>query len=94
MWEIVKYCIDSREERNIMRVTKCRMADWIGHILRRNWLLKQITEGNTEGTKGREQRRKQLLDELKERIKYLNFKKERLDRNVWRTGFGRAMDLS
>jgi len=39
--------IESREMRNIMRAIASRMADWIGHILRRNWLLQHVTEGNT-----------------------------------------------
>ena len=28
---------------------KRRKANWIGHILRRNCLLKHVIEGNTEG---------------------------------------------
>jgi hypothetical protein len=49
---------------------KRRKAKWIGHILRRNCLLKHIIEGNIEirievtGRRGR--RRKQLLNYLKE----------------------------
>jgi hypothetical protein len=40
-------------------------ANWIGHILRRNCLLKHVTEGKIEGRRRRERRRKQLLDYLK-----------------------------
>jgi hypothetical protein len=32
------------KERNILHTTKRRKANWIGHILRRNCLLKHITE--------------------------------------------------
>jgi len=45
---------------------KTGIADWIGHILRRNCLLKHVFEGTMEGRievigrRGR--RRKQLLD--------------------------------
>jgi len=34
-----------KEQRNILRTIKRRKTNWIGHILRRNWLLKHIIEG-------------------------------------------------
>jgi hypothetical protein len=37
----------------------------------------------------RERRRKQLLDDLKEKRVYCQLKEEALGRNAWRTGFGR-----
>jgi hypothetical protein len=58
-----------KEDRNIKR-TKTGKANWTGHILRRNYLLKHVIEGKVEeriavtGRGGR--RRKQLLDDLKE----------------------------
>jgi hypothetical protein len=42
---------------------KGRKLDWIGHILRSNCLLKQVTEGETEGTR---RRGGKLLDKLHE----------------------------
>jgi hypothetical protein len=40
-----------KEERNIVHTTK-RKANWIGHILRRNCLLKHVIEGKIkEGLK-------------------------------------------
>jgi hypothetical protein len=33
-----------QEERNILRKIKRREANWIGHILYRNWLLKHTIE--------------------------------------------------
>jgi hypothetical protein len=80
-----------REERNILHTTKRRNANWIGHILRRNSLLKHLTEGKLEGRiemTGR--RRKQLLDDLKEKRRYWKLKEEALDRTLWRTRFGRG----
>jgi hypothetical protein len=56
-----------KEERNILHTIKRRNANWIGHILRRNCLLKHVTEGNTEGMRRRGIRYKQLLDHLKEK---------------------------
>jgi hypothetical protein len=57
--------------RNIIQTIKRRTVSWIGHILRRNCLLKHATEGKTEGridvTERRGRRRKQLLVGLKEK---------------------------
>ena len=56
------------KERNILHTIKRSEANWIGHILRRNWLLKYVVEGKIEtrieamGRRGR--RRKQVLDDL------------------------------
>jgi hypothetical protein len=38
-----------KEERNIVHTIKIRKATWIGHILRRNCLLKYVIEGKVEG---------------------------------------------
>jgi hypothetical protein len=38
----------------------------------------------------RERRRKQLLDDLKEKKRYWKLKEEALDRTLWRTHFGRG----
>jgi hypothetical protein len=55
------------EAINILLTTKMIKANWIGHILRRDCLLKHVTEGKTEVTGRRGRRRKQLLDDLKEK---------------------------
>jgi hypothetical protein len=82
-----------KEERNIVHTIKRRKANWIGHILRRNCLLKYVIEGKLEGriemTGIRGRRRKQLLDDLKEKRRYCKLKEEALDRTLWRTRFGR-----
>jgi hypothetical protein len=58
-----------KEVKNILHTVKMRKANWIGHILYRNCLLKHVIEGKTEGrieVTGRTGRRcKQLLDELR-----------------------------
>jgi hypothetical protein len=63
-----------------------------GHILRRNYLLKQVIEGKIEGEmeviRRRRRRRKKLLDDLKDRRGYSHLKEEALDRTMWRNGFG------
>jgi hypothetical protein len=38
------------EEDNILHKIKRRRANWVGHILRRDYLLKHIIEGKLEGT--------------------------------------------
>jgi len=56
-----------KEERNIVQTVKIRKANWIGHILCRNCVLKHVIEGAVAGRKekGRRGRRgKQLLNDL------------------------------
>jgi hypothetical protein len=80
-----------KEEENILQTLK-RKANWIGHHLRRNCLLKHVTEGKIEvwilvaGSRGR--KRKQLLDDLKEIRVYCILKEKELDDTLWRTLFG------
>jgi len=47
-----------------------------------------------EGTRRRERRGNQLLDDLKEKRGYWKLKEEALDRTVWKTGLEEAVDLS
>ena len=65
-----KYCRAS-EEGNIVHTTKRRKANRIGHILRRNCLLKYVIEGTVEGrievTRRRGRRRDHLLDDLQKK---------------------------
>jgi hypothetical protein len=42
-----------KEQRNILHEISKRKANWIGHILRRNCLLRQVTEGKIKGGKTR-----------------------------------------
>jgi hypothetical protein len=83
-----------KEEMNSLHTIKRRKTNFIGHIWRRNCLLMHAVEGKieerTEGTGRRGRRRKQLLDDLKEKTGYWELKEEALDRTVWRTRFGRA----
>jgi hypothetical protein len=71
-----------KEDMNILNTIKRRKANWIGHILRGNCLLTHVIEGKIErkievkGRKGR--RRKQLLDDLKEKRGYWKLKEEAL----------------
>jgi hypothetical protein len=59
-----------KEEKNILHEISKRKANWIGPIMGRNCLLRQVIKGNIKvgievlGRRGR--RRRKLLDELKE----------------------------
>jgi hypothetical protein len=63
------------EQRNILHEIRKRKAIWIGHILRRNCLLKEVIEGKIQGqkevTRRRGRRRKQLLDDPGDRRRKL-----------------------
>jgi hypothetical protein len=81
------------KQRNILHEIRKRKANWIGHILRRNCLLKEIIEGKIKGqievTRRRGRIRMKLLDDLRDRRDYSHLK-EALDRIKWRNRFGRG----
>jgi hypothetical protein len=87
-----------KEQRNILYEIRKLEANWIGHILRRNFFLQQVIEGKLKGgieVNGKGGRRRwKLLYDLKERIGYSHLKEEALDRKMCRTRFGRDLDLS
>jgi len=74
-----------KEERNIHQTLKGRKANWIGHILRRNCLLKHVIEGKIKKriyvTGIGERRRKHLPDELKGKTGYCKLEDEALERS-------------
>ena len=77
---------------SILHEIRKRKANWIGHILRRNCLLKQVIEGKIKGemevTRIWGRRRKKLLDDLKDRRGYSHLKVEAVNRTIWRNRFG------
>jgi hypothetical protein len=83
------------EQRNILHEIRKWKANWIGHILRRNCLLKHVIErkikGEMEVTR-RGRRCKKLLDDLKDRRGYSHLKEEALDRTMWRNHFGAGFE--
>jgi len=80
------------EQRNILHEIRKWKFNCIGHILRRNCLLKQAIEGKIKEemkvARRRGRRRKKLLDDLKDRRGYCHVKEEPLDRTMWRNHFG------
>jgi hypothetical protein len=83
-----------KEQRNILHEIRKWKANWIGHILRRNCLLQRVIEGKVQGgieVTGRQGiRRRNLLDDLKERREYSHPEKEALDCTMWRARIGRG----
>ena len=90
MWETKNFW-RVKEAKNSLQTIKRRKANWIGHILRRNCLLKHLVEGQVEGRievrRNRWRIRKLLLHDLKEKGGYWKLKGEAY-RTLWRTGFG------
>ena len=80
------------EQRIILHEIRKRKANWIGHILRRNCLLKQVIEGKIKGemevARRRGRRRRKLLVDLTDRREYSHLKEEALDCTIWRHRFG------
>jgi chorismate mutase len=76
-----------KKQRNIVHEISKRKGNWIGHILRRNCLLRQVTEGKRKGgmevTGRRERRCRKVLDNLKEGRGYSHLKEEALVRTMW-----------
>ena len=75
-----------KEQRNILHEINKRKANWIRHILHRNCLLQRVNEGKIKGgievTGIRRRRRRELLDDLKDRRGYSHLNEEALDRPV------------
>jgi len=75
-----------KEEGNFLHAIKRRKVNWIGRILSRNYLIKQVIEGKRKGTGRRGRRPKQLLDGLKEKRRCWKLKEEALDSNLRLSG--------
>jgi hypothetical protein len=83
-----------KEETNILHTIKRKKANWIGHNLRRNCLLNKtlVKERYVEEMRGRHgKRRKELLDDRKEKTAYWKMKNDALCREL---ALEETMDLS
>ena len=76
-----------KEEKNILHTIKWRKANWNGHILHRNCILKHVIQGKIEEQGRWGGRCKQLLDDLTEMRRYWTLKEEACDSSLWRTRF-------
>jgi len=74
---------------------KSRKANWIGHILGRNCILKHVIERKIEAMinvterRSRRRRRKQLQNDFKDARGYWKLKAKALDSTLRGTRFGR-----
>jgi len=80
-----------KEKRSTLQTINKRKANWIGHILCRNCLLKHVIDGEMEGRNDWKKRDDmQLLDDVKEMREQWKLKEEALDCTLWRTCFQRG----
>jgi hypothetical protein len=85
-----------RKERNILRTINSRKANWIGHILRGNRLLKHGTEGKIRGISDGKKRKKSsaAIDDFKEKRGCWKLKKDAKIALCGEVVLEEAMDLS
>ena len=80
------------KQRNILHEIRKQKAKWIGHMLRRNCLIRQVTEGKIKGeaevTRRRGRRHKKLPDDLREGRGYSHLKEKALNCTMWGDRFG------
>jgi hypothetical protein len=76
-----------KEESNILHTIKRCKANWIGHILRGDCLLKDVIEIKLEVVRRQGIGRKQLIDDNKVK-KTSKFKEEAPGCTLWRRGCG------
>jgi hypothetical protein len=91
------YFVGSRR-KGLSYTEKRRNANWIGHILPWNCLLKHIIEGKIAGrievTGKRGRKHKQLLVDLKKDRICWKLTVEPLNSTLWRTGFKSGYGLA
>ena len=68
------------ENRILLNIILSRKANWVGHILRIIYLLHYDIERQMTKVKRVGRRRRQLIDELRNRRKYWELKEETEDR--------------
>jgi len=77
-----------QEQRSLVHVIKQRQANWIGHVLRHDCLLKTVLEGKIDGKRPREEPRRKMPDLLMEqkdkKISYEELKRGAQSRVGWR----------
>ena len=84
--------VTKSQETNILRIMKIRKANWIGHMVHRNWFLKHVTGKSVEYEFVRRGKRRKDLTNNRGPCKLTE---EALDPIMWRTrsgtGYGRLV---
>ena len=83
-----------KEKRSIMNIITERKKRWIGHILRGNGLLREVTEGRMIGKRPRGRKRAMMLDNLRGGINYDELKSKAQNREVWRNYMPKTCQLA
>uniref|UniRef100_A0A8D8WBD0 Endonuclease-reverse transcriptase n=1 Tax=Cacopsylla melanoneura TaxID=428564 RepID=A0A8D8WBD0_9HEMI len=73
------------EKREILTTIKDRKRNWLGHILRRDYLQRRIMEGKLEGRRPRGRRRFGMLTDMLNGRTFEQMKEDAQDRVKWRT---------
>lgn len=71
------------EERQLLETIRSK-RNWIGHVIRRECLLKGMIEGTVQGMSRRGRKRKKLLDELIKEDGYAGLRERVRNREKWR----------
>ncbi|CAF1496207.1 unnamed protein product [Didymodactylos carnosus] len=72
------------EKRQILDVILTRKKRWLGHILRRESLVKDVLEGRFEGERRRGRPPAMMLDDILGNESYATIKRRAMDREGWR----------
>ena len=70
------------EERQLLNLIRNRKKNWIGHILRRDGIVKEVIEGRMEGKRSRGRPRAGMLDDLVV-VSYGDTKRRAENRGEW-----------
>src|SRR6218665_719463 len=73
-----------QEERSLMDVIWRRKKNWIGHILRGESLLREVTEGRIIGKRPRGKKRLGTLNEFLKESSHAELKRKAENRKEWR----------
>ncbi|WP_410967417.1 hypothetical protein, partial [Salmonella sp. SAL04191] len=76
------------ESRKLIGKIRRRKANWVGHHLRRECMIKEVIEGKLEGRRAMGRKRFQLIDELrKNKESYQDLKAIAANREKWRARY-------
>ena len=86
-----EYVLDQvKENRKLLNTILEMKKRWLGHILRRDSLVKEVIEGRMEGKRGRGKPRIMMLDDIKADETYEKIKRRAMDRECWRNWMPRT----